>query len=100
MRQLSGAGIFNFKLIGAMAGAMSVVLYPLVAGAESTDNSKSDEQQNKSSADAAKNKASKSSRKYNRSKKLVEALEAVSKNKNQNSNNNLIALNKAEDTNT
>ena len=100
MRQLSGAGIFNFKLIGAMAGAMSVVLYPLVAGAESTDNSKSDEQQNKSSADAAKNKASKSSRKYNRSKKLVEALEAVSKNKNQNSNKNLIALNKAEDTNT
>ncbi len=101
MRQLSGAGIFNFKfkLIGAMAGAMSVVLYPLVASAD-TDNSKSDEQQNKSSADAAKNKASKSSRKYNRSKKLVEALEAVSKNKNQNSNNNLIALNKAEDTNT
>ena len=91
-RQLSHTSIFNFRLIGAMAGAISVVLYPLVAGAESTDNSKSEEQQNKFSADSAENKASKASKKYNRSKKLVEALEAISKNQNQ----NVIALKKAE----
>ncbi len=99
MRQLRHTNIFNFKLIGAMAGAMGVVLHPFVASAESTNNSKSDElKQNKFSTASAENKASKASKKYNRSKKLVEALEAIGKNKNQ--NNNLIALDRAEDTNS
>ena len=102
-RQLSHASIFDFRLIGAMAGAMSVVLYPLVAGAESTNNSESEPSNpNKSSKASTENKASKSSIKYSRSQKLVEALEAVNQNKSKNKNNknNLIALNKAEDSNT
>ena len=100
-RQLSHASIFDFRLIGAMAGAMSVVLYPLVAGAESTNNSESEPSNpNKSSKASTENKASKSSIKYSRSQKLVEALEAVNLNKNKNNKNNLVALNKAEDSNT
>ena len=96
-RQLSHANIFSFQLIGAMAGAMSVI-YPLVAGAESTTNSESEQnKQNKSNKASTENKASKSTRKYNRSKQLVEALEAVSQN--QTKQKNLIALNKAEDIN-
>ena len=46
-RKLSHANIvnfnLNFKLIGAMAGAASVILYPFVAGAESTDKSESEQ---------------------------------------------------------
>ncbi|MBV6627886.1 MAG: hypothetical protein KI793_34015, partial [Rivularia sp. (in: Bacteria)] len=98
-RQLSHANIFNFKLIGAMASAASVVLYPFVAGAESTNTSESEpNKQNKTSKASTENKASKNSIKYNSSKKLVEALAAVNQNKNQ--KNNLIALNKAEENNT
>ncbi|MGB6300743.1 MAG: hypothetical protein WBF90_31850, partial [Rivularia sp. (in: cyanobacteria)] len=98
-RQLSHANIFNLKLIGAMAGTMGVAFYPLVAGAESTNSSESEQNNHKNSTEAATgNKAGKASRKYNRSKQLVEALEAVNKNKNQ--SHSVIALNKAEDKNT
>ncbi|MEO0686331.1 MAG: hypothetical protein AAFY76_15160, partial [Cyanobacteria bacterium J06649_11] len=98
-RQLSHANIFNYKLIGAMAGAMGMVLYPLVAGAESTNSSESDQDnQKKSSKTTTENQASKASRKHNRSRKLIEALEKLDKNPNQ--NKNLIALNKVGSTDT
>ncbi len=96
-RQLSDANIFNFKLISAIAGTMSVVFYPLVASAD-TNNSKSDElKQEKSTKASTGSKASEGSRKSNRSQKLVKALTAV---KDNNQSKNLIALNKLEDTDT
>ncbi|MEL6458132.1 MAG: hypothetical protein AAFQ91_07765, partial [Cyanobacteria bacterium J06621_15] len=100
-RQLSHANILNFQLIGAMAGVMGVVLYPLVAGAESTTNSESEQnKQNKFSKASSENKASKSTKNYGRSEQLIEALKAVNQNQNQTKQHNLIALNKVEDTNT
>ncbi|MEO1186732.1 MAG: hypothetical protein AAFX46_19535, partial [Cyanobacteria bacterium J06636_27] len=83
-RQLSHANILNFQLIGAMAGVMGVVLYPLVAGAESTTNSESEQnKQNQFSKATSKNKASKSPKNYGRSEQLIEALKAVNQNQNQ-----------------
>ena len=88
-RQLSHANIFNFKLIGAMAGTMSVVLYPFMASAESSNKSNSDLQQNSKSGIKAREKNNKSAR----LRKIVKVFEAKN-------NHNIIALNSAEDTNT
>jgi hypothetical protein len=97
-RQLSHANIFNLKLIGAVAGTMGVVFYPLVASANTNSSESEQNNQKNSTLSATGNKASKASRKYNRSRKLIEALEAVNKHKNQ--TKKLIALNKASDKNT
>ncbi|MGB3653864.1 MAG: hypothetical protein WBA41_21990, partial [Rivularia sp. (in: cyanobacteria)] len=122
MRQF-GAGIFNFKLIGAIAGTIGVVLHPLVARADTDNSTHSDRKQKSSKASIGtsqynsqlairnsqlmptdesrglnhKGIIGQSSRKYNRSKQLIEALSVIKNNKNQ--DRNVIALNK-KDTNT
>ncbi|MEO1377422.1 MAG: hypothetical protein AAFW70_24700, partial [Cyanobacteria bacterium J06635_10] len=95
-RQLSHVNIFNLKLIGAMAGTMGVVLCPFVAGAESTDDLKSDLQKQKKSTKfiATGIKDHKDNSKSARLKRIVKTFEARNKNKN------LIALKSAKDTNT
>ncbi|WP_414621401.1 hypothetical protein [Calothrix sp. CCY 0018] len=95
-RQLNHTNIFNFKLISAIAGTMSVVFYPLVASADTYKPIDEENQLWKSTKASTGSKASEGSRKSNRSQKLVEALAAISNNKNK----NLIALNELEDTNT
>lgn len=101
-RQLSDANIFNFKLISAIAGTMSVVFYPLVASADTDKPTDEENQLWKSTKASTGSKASEGSRKSNRSQKLVKALEAINKDNNQNQvqARNIIALNELEDTNT
>ena len=70
-RQLSDANIFNFKLISAIAGTMSVVFYPLVAA--DTDTNYKENQLWKSSKAF---KGSKASEGKKSSQKLVKALAA------------------------
>ncbi|MGB3639409.1 MAG: hypothetical protein WBA39_17810, partial [Rivularia sp. (in: cyanobacteria)] len=77
-RQLNGAGIFNFKLIGAIAITTSVGLYPFVADAQSIDTGI---------------KTHKSNSELTYSKRIEKAAEA------KNNHKNLIALNETEDVN-
>ena len=96
-RQLSDANIFNFKFkfISAIAGTMSVVFYPLVASADTNKPTDEEYKFGKSTKASTGSKASESSR-TNRSQKLVKALEAINKDNNQ----NLVVLNKLENTET
>ncbi|MEO1428484.1 MAG: hypothetical protein AAFV71_05330, partial [Cyanobacteria bacterium J06633_8] len=95
-RQLSHVNIFNLKLIGAMAGTMSVVLCPFVASAESTNNLKSEIKKQKKSTKfvATEIKNQKDNSKSARLKRIVKTFEATNKNKD------LIALKSVKDTNT